>query len=304
MPFPHSTLELREAGRLMPFPIVDKKTILDMTPDEIAERIEARPDIDYSALLVDMFPAKLAAKILNSMSIDKAVSILDNANLSVDKAASILDSTDLSVDKVASILLDPNLSLSRARSIFDMLTRSFPGYTVADNWDDTSLVYDSPSGAVVELDSPATGYKRVFESSDTYGYTPGFRVIPDGVLQTGRILVKGEIGAYHGYNATRAIWRLIVFLPDKSEYVQVAINFADNGFANGSYNNRIVIALQINPDNTVSVDAGGLAYTISKSANPYSMVGQTVVVACAYYDAWSADYNQWSSLNAEAVILR
>ena len=185
------------------------------------------------------------------------------------------------------------------------MTRSFSGsgYTVSDNWSDTELVFDAPSGAVVELDKPASGYKRVFESSNTFGYTPGFRVIPDGVLKSGRILFRGKIGAYHGYDATRATWKLIIFLPDKSQYVMISVNFADNGFANGSYDNYVVMAIQINPDNTVTVDAD-VNYSVKTTDNPYSMVGNTVVVACAYSDAWDTDYNQWSSLDANAVVLR
>jgi len=92
--------------------VVPGKSILEMTAEELASKIEAQTDIDYLALLFEnVFSVDLSAKIFSKMidlygdtGVDKISRILSNDNISALKAIKILKSPYLSADYTQRIL--------------------------------------------------------------------------------------------------------------------------------------------------------------------------------------------------------
>ena len=191
-------------------------------------------------------------------------------------------------------------------------------FYVSDRWSDTtghfimrySCGYSYRNYPTIQLNSPATDYKRSYEGNTTnpchlYGFLVAHQVNLSGDI----IVIEGYFGAYHGYDNTRANFAFAIVPSnyidndtDPSNKIIVAWTLSRFGWSNGSYGHYAYVKLKINSDNTVSIvesDPGdpGVGYK-----NPYDMIGMDVSVLFGYSDAWVADWNQWACAKKNSYI--
>ena len=191
-------------------------------------------------------------------------------------------------------------------------------FYVSDRWSDTSghfirwynCGYGYRNYPAVQLDQPASGHKRAYESGATYPcHAYGF-LIAHQVTMSGKVItIEGWFGAYHGYDNTRASFCFVI-VPSNyidndtapSSKIMARWVMRDFGWSNGSYNHYAYVKLQINDDNTVSILESSPKNPSIGYANPLGLVGAEVSVLFGYYDAWTADWNQWASARQDSYI--
>jgi len=191
-------------------------------------------------------------------------------------------------------------------------------FYVSDRWSDTAghfirrydCGYGYYSKPAIQLDSPATDYKRAYESTRTYPcHFYGFLVAHQVKISGDIIVIEGYFGAYHGYDNTRANFGFAIV---PSNYIDndttppskiiVIWTMSRFGWGNGSYGHYAYVKLKINPDNTVSILEASPGNPSVGYANPYDLIGQEVSVLFGYSDSWTADWNQWACARKDSYI--
>ena len=185
-----------------------------------------------------------------------------------------------------------------------------------DTWEDTTPHYfnSNPNYTAwnaypkIELDKPEVDYKRSFEDVQTgYVYVHGWFWAQNVKLISDRIEVKGWFGAYHGYGASRANFRIVIGVPEvfdqrrrpDAPWLWCEWTMSSLGAPNGSVGNYIegYIILKDPPE---------YSFTPSNPKVNYNriteLVGKTVNILFGYNDSWSADWNQWAAVHKDSVI--
>jgi hypothetical protein len=185
-----------------------------------------------------------------------------------------------------------------------------PAPVVDKSWSDTSAhFFNAPPGgkvwaayAAIQLDNPATGHKRSFEDAETgYDYVHGWLLKRNAMLAS-RLDVAAKVGAYHGYDATRANLALVVCdsnnldktaRSDSYPWVFMGWTMSLLGYANGAYGQPLsgYIVFTDPPSYSFSPANPGVSYNlITRIPN-----GRWHLLY-GYKDSWAADWNQWASL--------
>ena len=184
-----------------------------------------------------------------------------------------------------------------------------PVLAVSKSWNDTTGHYFNTNTAytawaalpAIQLNNPATGHKRSFEDLQTgYLYVHGWFIDQNAILGT-KIEINASVGAYHGYDNTRANLNFVFGDPrnyDKKTYpgypyVRLHWTMSSLGYANGAYGKPLsgYILLTSPPSYSFSPANPSVSYS-SITSLPNSLVH----ILYGYEDRWSADYNQWASL--------
>jgi len=185
-----------------------------------------------------------------------------------------------------------------------------PAPLVDKSWADTTPHYFNrpPYGtslgnlSVIHQNSPATGHKRSFESAVTGNdYLYGW-LLKSNAMISSRLDMILSIGAYHGYNATRAWLGMTIGDPATIDtrnvnnavpWIHFNWSMSSLGYANGSYGR---------PLSGYIIFTSPPSYSFSP-ANPavwYNMItglpnGRRHILY-GYNDGWAADWDQWASL--------
>jgi hypothetical protein len=187
-----------------------------------------------------------------------------------------------------------------------------PAPVVDKSWGDTTGHYfNSTLSALtywnalpaIQLDQPATGHKRSFESTQTgYDYIHGWLLKRNAMLST-RLDIVAKVGAYHSYDATRANLALAIiddnnldkkFRNDSYPWFWLRWIMSTLGYSNGSYGR---------PLSGYIVFTNPPSYSFSP-ANPDRLYYNLITsipnnrwhLLYGYEDNWSSDYDQWASL--------
>jgi hypothetical protein len=185
-----------------------------------------------------------------------------------------------------------------------------PAPVVDKSWSDTTGHYFNTNPAyqswsalpAIQLDNPATGHKRSFEDAQTgYTYTHGWLLKRNAMLST-RLDVMAKIGAYHGYNATRANLSFVILddnnldkkaRNDSYPWVKMGWTMSSLGYSNGSYGQPLsgYIVFTSPPSYSFSPANPGVSYNLITS-----IPNNRWYILYGYDDNWSADWDQWASL--------
>jgi hypothetical protein len=185
-----------------------------------------------------------------------------------------------------------------------------PAPVVDKSWSDTTGHYFNYNPAyqywaalpAIQLDNPATEHKRSFEDAQTgYCYVHGWLLKKNAMLSS-RLDISGRVGAYHGYDATRANLQFVILddnnldkkaRNDSYPWVQMAWTMSGLGYSNGSYGQPLsgYIVFTSPPSYSFSPANPSVAYNLITS-----IPNKRWHVLYGYGDAWAADYNQWASL--------
>lgn len=186
---------------------------------------------------------------------------------------------------------------------------------VEDRWSDTNYYWfelrdygKGPGGPPsVELDKPVAGAKRVYEANVTYYvYVFGFTVYRGQPLR--KLVLDVRVGAYHGYDNTRANIAFIVTIPDALNtnnsfsypYLCLEWSMHNLGIANGDccYPLSGYISLLDPIDYNFSPANPSIAYNrLDELAT-----APEVVVIFGYKDAWSSNWRQWAAITRESMV--
>jgi hypothetical protein len=185
-----------------------------------------------------------------------------------------------------------------------------PAPIVDKSWSDTTGHYFNlpPNNQYwnalpsIQLDSPASGHKRSFEDTQTgYDYLHGWLLKRNAMLSS-RLDITARIGAYHGYDNTRAQFAFAIL--DNNNLDKKAVNTSYPflkirwvmswlGYANGSYGQ---------PLSGYIVFTDPPSYSFSP-ANPDTWYNKITSIPnnrwhimYGYEDHWDADWDQWASL--------
>jgi len=190
-------------------------------------------------------------------------------------------------------------------------------FYISDRWEDTTghffaygTNYPYYNYPTIQLNQPATDYKRSYEEARTYPqHVYGF-IVADKVTLTGdTITIEGYFGAYHGYDNTRANFCFVI-LPSNyvdvdqvpPAYLKIEWKLSNFGWSNGSYGHYAYVKLRINPDNTVTILESNPGDPGISASNPYDLIRQEVTVLFGYRDSWTADWNQWACARKDSYI--
>jgi len=185
-----------------------------------------------------------------------------------------------------------------------------PAPVVDKGWDDVSGHYfnTNPSYTswaaypLIQLNSPATGHKRSFEDAETgCNYVHGW-LLKRNVSMSSRLDIVARVGAYHGYNATRANLQFVVLddnnldkrtRNDSYPWVNLGWTMSSLGYSNGSYGNPLngYITFTDPPSYSFSPANPGVGYN-----RITEVFGRRMHILYGYADNWVADWNCWSSL--------
>lgn len=195
-----------------------------------------------------------------------------------------------SPDGASVYIVDPVLAVSKTWS--DITGHYFNTNTAYTSW--AAL----PS---IQLDSPATGHKRSHENIQTgYEYVHGWFIDQNAILGT-KIEINASVGAYHGYDSTRANFEFVFSDPRNYDqrvnpgypYVCLHWRMGNLGYSNGSYGMPLSgYILLTNPPSYSFTPANPTVAYASVTSLPNSVVH----VLYGYRDLWSANYSQWASL--------
>jgi len=185
-----------------------------------------------------------------------------------------------------------------------------PAPVVDKSWSDTTGHYFNTNPSyqywnalpAIQLDQPASGHKRSFEDTQTgYVYDHGWLLKRNAMLSS-RLDIVARVGAYHGYNATRA-WLAFDILDDNNldkkarndsyPWVRMSWSMSGLGYSNGSYGNPLsgYIVFTNPPSYSFSPANPGVGYNLITS-----IPNKRWHILYGYGDAWSADWDQWASL--------
>jgi hypothetical protein len=185
-----------------------------------------------------------------------------------------------------------------------------PAPVVDKSWGDTTGHYfnNDPTAQnwaalpAIQLDNPATGHKRSFENAQTgYYYVHGWLLNRSAMLSS-RLDISAKVGAYHSYNATRANINLVILddnnldkrsRNDSYPWIRMGWVMSTLGYANGSYGNPLsgYIVFTDPPSYSFSPANPDVVYNLITS-----IPNRRWHVLYGYGDKWSADYDQWASL--------
>lgn len=185
-----------------------------------------------------------------------------------------------------------------------------PAPVVAKSWSDTDghFFNDDPNYTswyaypAIQLDSPDVGHKRSFEDMQTgYVYVHGWLLKQDIKLAP-MLRIYSYIGAYHGYNGTRAIFAFVISHPanidnttrdDRYPWVRLGSNMDKQGYANGDYGKPFRGYI-------VFTDPPTYSFYPADPAVKYNLITEIpnirTHILYGYKDAWGRDWNQWASL--------
>ncbi|MEM4975705.1 MAG: hypothetical protein QXT64_00095 [Desulfurococcaceae archaeon] len=210
------------------------------------------------------------------------------------------------IEKLAYLQYTDSIILSEP--IFFAGKEFFVDYTWSDttphffNYDPNyTSFYVLPSA--IELDQPAANHKRSYEYyRTTLCYTFGW-YWHSNFTAMNTFKFNMRMGAYHGYDGTRANIALVIGNPgifDETEqpalpYCLLSWSMYSLGYPNGSYDKSLYGYI-------VLTDPPILRFT---PANPphvayrdiTSLAGSSVNLLVGYNDAWLADWDQWASLH-------
>jgi hypothetical protein len=185
-----------------------------------------------------------------------------------------------------------------------------PAPVVDKSWSDiTGHYFSVPPNAqywnalpTIQLDNPASGHKRSYESTNTgYDYLHGWLLKRNAMLSS-RLDITARIGAYHGYDNTRAYLAFAIL--DDNNLDKKAVNTAypflrllwimsGLGYANGSYGNPLsgYIVFTDPPSYSFSPANPGVWYNLVTS-----IPNRRMHIMYGYEDHWGENWSQWASL--------
>jgi len=191
-----------------------------------------------------------------------------------------------------------------------------PSLVVAKTWSDTTGHYfnTNPSSQswaalpAIQLNNPATGHKRSFEDAQTgYEYIHGW-YLKRNTRPSNKLIINAYVGAYHGYNATRANFNFVIADPatldvkarnDSVPWLYLNASMSAMGWSNGSYGKLFsgYIVFTNPPSYSFSPANPSVYYNLVTS-----IPGHNCHILYGYKDSWSADWDQWASASNSSYI--
>jgi len=184
-----------------------------------------------------------------------------------------------------------------------------PAPVVDNTWSDTtphyfnSGSYTNYSGpSIIQLDQPAPGHKRSYEGNGTQlDYVYGW-LLKQNMPISSRLNIVARVGAYHGYNATRANLRFVILdnnnldkvkRNDSYPWVNIGWSMSGLGYSNGSYGNPLsgYIVFTNPPMYSFTPANPGVSYNMITNI-PNGIYN----ILYGYQDSWEANWNQWASI--------
>jgi hypothetical protein len=188
-----------------------------------------------------------------------------------------------------------------------------PAPVVDKSWSDTTGHYFNSNPAyqswaalpAIQLDQPATGHKRSFEDAQTgYVYVHGWLLKRYAMLSS-RLDIVAKVGAYHGYDATRAILSFVILddhnldkrgRNDSYPWLQMLWKMSSLGYTNGSYGKPLGGYI-------VFTDPPSYSFSPANPTVRYNLITRIPNnrwhILYGYEDGWLFDWNQWASLQRD-----